>query len=117
MLKGLLIDLIFSSGFDGYVQEKQVYIYEDTGNKQYVCYPSPPHLYVEWTGYGNLLFDHCTLTNTDKATWPVVNSADDFLYELSGNVANVLSTDVCRFVATADVGAATSTVIDCRTYP
>lgn len=118
----MILDLIFASSFGLFLPEKQVYIYDDGVNKQYVCQPDDNSLvlqYGRWSGYGVLIIENCYFSFDDISSWPPVSLEEKegmeyTLYDHSNNV--IAEESGCRFVSSSDTGVNTGVIIDCRTY-
>lgn len=88
-----------------------VYLYEAKGNRNLQC--EVYHAYFDTEGYGSIYADNCVETNTDSAIWPIfpavkIRVSLDFAQKQPRIFQD------CKFVAHGIMGAATSTVVDCR---
>lgn len=92
--------------------ERHVYVYASPANRQFVC-QTMGLKYISATIPGIYVAFDCAETARDNNAWPVPPLSQVSLALYDSGPGMLISAE-CRWVSDADVGANTSTVLDCR---
>lgn len=111
VLKTLLLLSILTTSFQTMAAD-YVYVYSQDSNVSYTC--KIQHFYVDTEGYGTFFANMCKVVDKDPGQWPVFPPMYMYM-SLSGDMLQ--KSGHCLFVAHANTGTDTSTVLDCRPRP